>query len=378
MSTGKTIKHLIAASITASAVLAGMPEAQASVPQTITHQGRLYDANGMPIKGTLEVKFAIYDVAEDTDPNNPTPALWEETISVTFDEGYFSSELGATKPFTYDDGTGAQLPVFDGKVRYLGVTIAGDDEMKPRAAARSVPYAMVAGDAIGDIHPTSVYIGGQLVIDAAGQFSVGGNLVIDMNGQWVGDKAGLMGPTGSQGEIGPTGPTGPQGIQGPIGPTGPQGIQGPTGATGATGDQGPPGVVFTASIAGTAGNVSGGGNLAPWTFLGPTANITIATAGQRITGSGVAVLGTQATTPPTATPVSFSLCVQQGAGAIDAFYPTNFTDAQVSVRLPYSAAATYVTPAAATYKVGFCVKNKSNTVALQNNDVVNGWFIVTN
>jgi hypothetical protein len=209
----------------------------AGVPQTIVHQGRLYDATNKPVTGTISVAFAVY--ADDTTKT----ALWTETDMVTFEEGYFSVALGATTPFTAN--------LFDGSVRYLGITVGTDPEMTPRAAVRSVPYAILAGDVNGDIHPTSV--------------SINGTTVIDSMGNWTGPTSGLQGPTGPQGPTGAQGPAGTQGAtgaqgpagaqgaagatgpQGPVGPIGPQGpigptgAQGPAGATGAAGPQGPQG-----------------------------------------------------------------------------------------------------------------------------------------
>jgi hypothetical protein len=127
--------------------LAPAPSMAADVPQTLTHQGRLYDASGNAVTGIVEVEFNIYDA-----PDAGVP-VWTEKLSVTFDEGYFSVQLGATKPF------GA---LFDGSVRYFGIKVGADPEMAPRVAIRSVPYAMVAGNAIGDITPTSISIGGSM------------------------------------------------------------------------------------------------------------------------------------------------------------------------------------------------------------------------
>lgn len=150
---------------------------------------------------------------------------------------------------------------------------------------------------------------------------------------------------------------------------GPQGPAGPAGATG---------VVSIHPFAGSAPTpVPAGGGSAPWTFIGPTVSVPVA-AGQRVTGSAVAVLGTSAQSPQVANPVSFSLCIQiGGVGAIDSFYSGNFTDAQVSVRLSYAAAASTV-PGAGTHKIGYCVKNKSTNVALTANEYVNGWVMVSN
>jgi hypothetical protein len=206
--------------------------AAAGVPGTITHQGRLYDASEKPIQGALSVQVAIY-----ADKTSAVP-LWSEVNTVTFDEGYFSIQLGAGVPF----GAG----VFDGSTRYLGITVGSDPEMTPRPPVASVPYALLASDVNGDIHPTSVSING-----------VG--TVINSGGKWVGDPAGLQGPQGPQG---PQGLQGPQGASGPVGPTGSTGPAGATGATGAlgalgptgaTGPQGPQGVAGPAGPAGAAG-----------------------------------------------------------------------------------------------------------------------------
>src|SRR5687767_11313339 len=110
-----------------AALLTG--NAAAAVPGTITHQGRLFDAKGAPVSETLDVVFTIYDAA------GGSTVLWTETHAVAFDGGYFSVELGAMTPFG--------PTVFDGKVRYLGITVGGDAEMTPRAPVRSVPYALV-------------------------------------------------------------------------------------------------------------------------------------------------------------------------------------------------------------------------------------------
>lgn len=141
--------------------------ARSEVPGSLTHQGRLFDAFGAPIDGTLELTFAIYDA-----PGLGATELWSEAITVEFDEGYYSAELGLGVPI--------DVPVvFDGSTRFLGVTVEGDAEMTPRATVGSVPYALVAQDANGDIHPTSVEIEG-----------VGP--VIDNSGAWVGPPTGVI------------------------------------------------------------------------------------------------------------------------------------------------------------------------------------------
>src|SRR5690606_5364692 len=113
-------------------------------PWSGVHQGRLFDDTDAPVSGTLSVTFAVYDAAVDGN------LLWTETVDVDFDEGYYSVALGENAPF--DDF------VFDGSVRYLGVAVGNDEEMSPRAPIHSVPYAMIAQDAVGDINPNSISI----------------------------------------------------------------------------------------------------------------------------------------------------------------------------------------------------------------------------
>ena len=150
-------------------------DASADVPQVVTHQGRLFDAGGVPVVGTQDLKFTIYDA------EMAGVELWSETITVDFDEGFFSVQLGEL--LALDE------VVFDGSIRFLGVTVGADPEMSPRAPIASVPYAMFAGDVRSIIHPVSVEIEGF-------------GPVIDANGQWVGDPTGLVGPAGPAGPAG--------------------------------------------------------------------------------------------------------------------------------------------------------------------------------
>ncbi len=240
----RSIRRLVAASVfVLGASLASVASAQ--VPGSITHQGRLYDAAQAPVTGSLDVVFTIYD-----GPDAAANVVWTETHTITFDEGYFSVGLGTLTPF--DAG------VFDGSMRYLGITVGAEPELSPRASVASVPYALVAGDAVGDIHPTTV--------------SIGGATVIDENGQWVGDPTGLVGPQGPQGPQGadgPQGPQGPQGIDGPAGPTGAQGPQGIDGPVGPTGSQGPQGIDGPVGPTGAQGPQGVAGPAGPTGAQGP-------------------------------------------------------------------------------------------------------------
>jgi hypothetical protein len=333
-------RFLAAAFIAAGAVAIAAPASAAGVPQTLTHQGRLYDANDKPFDGTIALVFAIY--ADE----NASAALWTETDTVTFDDGYFSVSIGETTPFT--EG------LFDGSARYLGIKVGADPEMTPRVKVQSVPYAMVAGDAIGDVHPTSVSIAG-----------VG--TVIDGAGKWVGDPTGLQGPTGpmgpagaagptgaqgptgptgAQGPMGPAGPTGAQGTQGPMGPAGPTGAEGPTGPAGATGPTGVVATVFTTGF--------GADPTTALAFLSPTVIVTVAAGGKILTWSTKALGSSSAGGADKLTlfmcyqsTVSGSTIITVGSGVLGLRVPQN-------TRLNFGLNATFTGLAAGSYKVGLC------------------------
>jgi len=200
-------------------------EARAGVPSLLTQQGRVLTTSGTPLSGSMTVLFAIYDTTNGTTP------LWSESQNLTFDDGYFSTELGSVTVFP--------ATLWNGNERYLGVTIGSDPEMTPREDVTSVPYALVAGDVNGDIHPTTV--------------TINGTTVINSSGQWVGPSSGLVGPTGPAGAQGPAGPAGAQGPTGAAGAQGPAGADGAQGPVGANGAQGPAGPVGPQGPAGAQG-----------------------------------------------------------------------------------------------------------------------------
>ena len=107
--------------------------ATATVPQSLTQQGRLLDDAGMPVKNPVTFTFSLYTAATGG------TAIWFEQIPVTPDDGYFSARLGETKQF---DAT-----IFDGSraVLFLGIKVGNDAEMTPRQQITSVPFALLAG-----------------------------------------------------------------------------------------------------------------------------------------------------------------------------------------------------------------------------------------
>ena len=124
----------------------------------------MLDADGNPVTSEVAITFTIYDDPMASEAGN---ILWSEVLNIQLDDGYFSARIGE------DADNAFPADLWDGSVRYLGITIGTDAELVPRARLASVPYAFVAGDVNGDIHPLSVTVNGKQVIDA--------------NGDWVGN-----------------------------------------------------------------------------------------------------------------------------------------------------------------------------------------------
>ena len=201
------VRRLIGTCLTiVTATLIAPVSGAAAVPNTVMLQGRLFDLEDRPQTALTAVYVSLYS------SETGGTAVWTEKANVNFVDGYFSVELGRGSPLTPS--------ALDGP-RFVGIKVGDDAELAPRLPLASVPYAIVAGDVTGDIHPTSIIVGGQTVIDSAGK--------------WLGDASGLQGP---KGDAGATGPVGPPGATGAAGATGDSGPQGPPGDTGPKGDVG--------------------------------------------------------------------------------------------------------------------------------------------
>ncbi|NJO71914.1 MAG: hypothetical protein HC825_10030, partial [Oscillatoriales cyanobacterium RM1_1_9] len=66
-----------------------------------------------------------------------------------------------------------ELVVRDGMIEIpdrpgLGITIDDDSELSPREPIQSVPYALVANNAVGDITPRSISVNNILIVDETG------------------------------------------------------------------------------------------------------------------------------------------------------------------------------------------------------------------
>ena len=89
-------------------------------------QGRLTDANGIPLNGTYTVQFIVYDAAEG---GAVLCGNWFTSIPVT--NGLFNSTIDLCDA----------IDAFEGDQLYLGVKVGADPEMTPRQPILAVPYA---------------------------------------------------------------------------------------------------------------------------------------------------------------------------------------------------------------------------------------------
>ncbi len=152
----RSARRLLLASLVALPLALGAgPIAAQGVPGTVTHEGLLLDADGLPRAGQVVLRFALYG-----EPLGGV-ALWAEELQLELVDGYYRVALGTTQPL------GA---VFGGAERYLGIAVDGGAELSPRHRLGSVPYAMVAANVVGDIEPSSVWVGGRQVIDEDGNW----------------------------------------------------------------------------------------------------------------------------------------------------------------------------------------------------------------
>ena len=100
--------------------------AAAALTDQIPIQGRLTDANGIPLNGTYTVTFFVYDAAAG---GNPLCGNLDASVEVT--NGLFNSTLDLCD----------LVDAFEGDQMYLGVKVGDDPEMTPRQPIQGVPYA---------------------------------------------------------------------------------------------------------------------------------------------------------------------------------------------------------------------------------------------
>lgn len=106
------------------------PEKLSIVPDAIDFQGRLQDALGSPVNGTLSIAFKFFNVEAGGTP------VWSETQSaVEVIDGLFQVRLGSMNPIHPD-------LFIDGETLWLAIQIDGEAEMSPRIHFASTGYAM--------------------------------------------------------------------------------------------------------------------------------------------------------------------------------------------------------------------------------------------
>ncbi|MDF1545427.1 MAG: hypothetical protein P1R58_10025 [bacterium] len=107
--------------------------AGAAVPQVISYQGGLLDAEGLPAAdGPYELKFTIWSSATGT---TPADEIWSSGfVTVDILEGRFSYLLGSSAPFLPEG-------LFSDTLTWLGITVGTDPELVPRTKLNSVPFA---------------------------------------------------------------------------------------------------------------------------------------------------------------------------------------------------------------------------------------------
>jgi len=137
----KSVAVLLTSFACAALSLTNGASAAQLVPQTLTQQGRLLDSDGAPVDGVqLTFTFSLYTAA------SAGTAIWSEQQTITPDNGYFSAKIG--------EGTAFTPEIFDGSqgTLYLGIKIGSDAEMAPRQELTSVPFALLALNAVSATH----------------------------------------------------------------------------------------------------------------------------------------------------------------------------------------------------------------------------------
>lgn len=120
--------------------------------ESIQYQGRLVDANGVPLEGTISrLSFRLYSTAA---PSSASFVWGEVHEDVPVSRGVFTVLLGAGSKRL--DAAGVETPgrnafstEFDGGApRFVQVQVDGDAPLSPLSPLASVPYAMSAGGSV--------------------------------------------------------------------------------------------------------------------------------------------------------------------------------------------------------------------------------------
>ena len=147
------------------AVLCLFSTAAHAVPGQFTHQGRLLDADGVPLEGEVDITFRL--ITEETGG----VIVWEEPITLSLVNGFYSAILGGD-----EDDNPLDVEVLSEAPVWLEMQLDGEPAMFPRSPINAVPYATMATVA-------EEVAGGP--VDAS-EIAVGGTPVVNESGEWVG------------------------------------------------------------------------------------------------------------------------------------------------------------------------------------------------
>jgi hypothetical protein len=136
-----------------------------ALPAQFTHQGRLLDSDGGALEGDATITFRV------TTADSGGDSLWEETLTVPLNSGFYSAILG-----TDEEGNPLDIEVLSQAPAWLELQLEGEGAMFPRSPINAVPYATMATVA-------EEVSGGP--VDAS-QIAVDGTPVVNELGEWVG------------------------------------------------------------------------------------------------------------------------------------------------------------------------------------------------
>ncbi len=140
-----------------------------AIPQNLSQQGRLLDSDSIPVEGNHYVTFRIFESQASTN------SLWTESLSVNFENGFYTVVLGENISNPLD------TEIFGNEPLYLELQFESAPPFLPRQLLKSIPYSLYSGVA-------ESLEGGSV---KATQIEVGGTTVIDSNGAWVGPTINL-------------------------------------------------------------------------------------------------------------------------------------------------------------------------------------------
>ena len=135
-----------------------IPVCAFAIPGLLTHQGHILDSTNTPVTGVANVTYTLY--------NSSDSAVWSETLSVTFDNGYYSVILGEESELA--------ISILEEESLTLGITFDGNEEMSPRTPLAAVPWALLSRES-------------ETARAAQSLRMSNGTTIIDENGNWIGD-----------------------------------------------------------------------------------------------------------------------------------------------------------------------------------------------